>query len=210
MKFILFVEGETEFGVLPEFLKRWLDVKLNGPVGIKPVNLRGWSELVREAPTKARLHLNDPKRGQDIIAVIALLDLYGPRLPYPSHKMAVAERYDWAKKHLETKVGHPKFRQFFAVHETEAWLLSNPNLFPTEIRNALPGKIREPETVNFDEPPARLLDNLYQHKLKRHYKKVVDGQELFGKLDPAMAYHKCPFLKDMLDEMLKLAKDAGL
>jgi len=41
MKFVLFVEGPTERLSLPSFLKRWLDARLNQPVGIQPVKFEG-------------------------------------------------------------------------------------------------------------------------------------------------------------------------
>ena len=207
MKFVLFVEGHTEYRALTGFLKRWLDPRLNLPVAIHPVRSDGWAELVKDSPTKTRLYLNDPK--QDVIAVIALIDLYGPTF-YPANKDEVADRYDWAKQYLESKVKHPKFRQFFAVHETEAWLLSSPDIFPPEVRPGIMAKAKQPETVNFDEPPAVLLDHLYMSKFNRHYRKVEDGTELFKKLDPNVAYQKCPSLKALLDEMLSLAQGVGL
>jgi len=46
--------------------------------------------------------------------------------------------------------------------------------------------------------------------LGRSYKKVTYGKELFDQLSPEIAVQKCPRLKEMLDEMLKLAKTAGL
>lgn len=207
MKFIFFVEGETEKKALPAFLQKWLDARLSKRVGIDPVKFNGWQELVKDTPKKAELYLNGPKK-HDIIAVIALLDLYGPTF-YPTDKKTALERYAWAKEHLESKVSHPKFRQFFAIHETEAWLLSDPDLFPTEVKKALPGKIQRPEEVNFDEPPARLLERIYKEKTKRTYKKTTHGSDLFNKLDPNLAYTKCPRLKELWDEMLKLAKEAG-
>lgn len=208
MKFILFIEGHTEKKVLPQFLKKWLDPKLMKPVGIKTVRFEGWKELVKDSPKKALMHLNGPEQ-HDLVAVIALLDLYGPTF-YPPDKNTAQERYAWAKEHLESKVSHSKFRQFFAVHETEAWLLSDPNLFPIEVKKALPGKIQRPEEVNFDEPPARLLERIYKEKTKWAYKKTTHGSDLFNKLDPNLAYTKCPRLKELWDEMLKLAKEAGL
>jgi len=60
--------------------------------------------------------------------------------------------------------------------------------------------------VNFDEPPAKLLERLYSMHTNRSYKKVVNGKELFGKLDPNIAYQKCPKLKELLDKMFELAK----
>ncbi len=205
MKFVLFCEGPTERKSLPAFFKRWLDDKLSQPVGIAPVKFGGWRDLYEGAPKKAQLRLKET----DVIAVISLLDLYGPTF-YPEHLNAADKRYDWAKKHMEERVGQDKFRQFFAVHEVEAWLLSDLTLFPKEIKSGFPGKAKNPETVNFNEPPAKLLDRLYGDRLKRSYKKVTQGKELFDKLSPEKARNKCPRLTEMLDEMLKLAKAAGL
>jgi Domain of unknown function (DUF4276) len=206
MKFVLFVEGYTEDKVLPAFLKRWLDTRLPRPVGIKPVRFEGWAELRREVNNRTKLYFRSPEAA-DIIAVISLIDLYGPAF-YPPHVVTSEEKYNWAKDAIEREVNHPKFRQFFAVHETEAWLLSQPELFPAEIRGGFPGRVNQPETVNFTEPPAELLRRLYRDRLRRDYKKVVNGKELFDRLDPDVAYHKCPKLKELLDEMLELAQDA--
>lgn len=204
MKFILFLEGYTEDKSLPQFLKKWLDPKLKNPVGIKTVRFGGWRELLKDARLKAKMYLNGPDKN-DIIAVISLLDLYGPTF-YPDKLTESKERYDWAKKEIEKKVEHPKFFQFFAVHEVEAWLLGQPEIFPLGVRNAFPKKIQHPETVNFDEPPAKLLERLYRLHVKRSYKKVVNGRELFSRLNPDTAYQKCPGLKELLDKMLELAE----
>lgn len=209
MKFILFVEGELEQRALPLFLKNWLDTRISQPVGIKSVLFDGCAELVKSAPKKAIMYLNGPDKS-DIIAVIALLDLYCPAIHYPADKPTVSERYVWAKEYFEGQINHSRFRQFFAVHETEAWLLSNPSLFPSEIQRVLLGKSQHPEKINFDNPPAKLLSRLYEEKLRRTYKKTTNGATLFSKLDPDLAYGKCPHLKQMLDEMLKLAKAEGL
>lgn len=205
MKFILFVEGHTENIALPQFLKKWLDPQLSNPVGIKTVRFEGWQELVKDAPRRASMHLGG-RDNDEIIAVISLLDLYGP-IFYPSHVKESEARYDWAKKEIEARVNQSKFFQFFAVHEVEAWLLSDPTIFPVDVRKALPQKIDHPETVNFDEPPAKLLDRLYRMNVKRSYKKVVNGKELFGKLDPSIAYNKCPRLQQLLNKMLDLAEN---
>ncbi|MBA3240509.1 MAG: DUF4276 family protein [Acidobacteria bacterium] len=205
MRFVLFVEGDTE-RALPAFLKRWLDPKLPQRVGITPVRFTGWAELKREVKKRAHLYLNGPQAGE-IIAVISLLDLYGPDF-YPAHVTGAGERYDWAKNEIEREVGHPKFRHFFAVHETEAWLLSQPEMFPAEVRGGFPGRINQPEMVNFTEPPSHLLGRLYRDKLRRTYKKIVNGRELFEQLDPDVARDKYPRLRELLDEMLLLAQEA--
>jgi hypothetical protein len=157
VKFILFCEGWTEKGALPDFLRRWLNSKLPQRVGVQPVRFNGWAEMVKDSPIKAPLHLRNP----DVIAVIALLDLYGPTF-YPSHCMTAADRFEWAKTHLETKVNNPRFRQYFAVHDVEAWILSQPELLPVPVKKKLLAASAQPETVNFNEPPAYLLNRLYE------------------------------------------------
>jgi len=207
VKFVLFVEGHTE-GALPSFLQRWLNPQIKTRIGIQAVRFDGAADMIKLMPARAKLFLNSPK--QDVIAVIGLLDLYGLPLAIPAGQDTVAERCARAKQHLEQRVGHPKFRQFFAVHETEAWLLSQPNIFPAALRTELADKAQRPETVNNQEPPAKLLHSLYRAKTHKDYKKTVDGANLFADLDPAEAYRKCPHLKQMLDDMLVLARNSGL
>ena len=209
MNFILMVEGHTEEKGLREFLQRWLDQELSTKVGIKIVRFDGWSDLVRGVHSKTHWHLNSPKEKDGIIAVIALLDLYGPTF-YPDDKITTSERYGWAKAYMERIVGHPKFRQHFAIHETEAWLLSEPSIFPKGMQESLEDKYPAPEKVNSQNHPAKLLKELYKTRLKREYKKTAEGKILFRKLNPQIAYGKCPSLKALLDEMLLLAKQAGL
>jgi hypothetical protein len=204
MKYILFVEGQTENKAVPEFIKRWLDNKITPSIGLDTVKFKGWPELVKDSPQKAQKYLAE----RDVLAVIALLDLYGPTF-YPANKSSVAERYQWAKADLEKKVNQPRFFQFFAVHEVEAWLLSDPNAFPHEVQSSFTKKITHPETVDFDEPPGKLLDRIYRSKTNHSYLKVTQGQKLFKKLDPDLAYNKCPYLKDMLDKMLEIARANG-
>jgi len=205
MKFILLVEGATEQKAVPLFLKRWLDPKLEKPVGIKAVKFQGWSELFEEMPKKARMYLEGPMY-DDVLGVIGLMDLYGPSF-YPDDKTTPSERLTWGKKELERKVGLERFRMFFAVHEIEAWLLSEPQLFPKEMRTTIERRSKTPEDVNFETPPSKLLQDLYWHKSKRTYKKVVYGSQLFRKLNPELAAQKCPQLKEMLNAMLQMAKD---
>lgn len=207
MKFILLVEGKTERDAAAAFLKRWLDPQLQQPVGIQSVPFDGYADLISKMATKARMHLEGPRQSE-IIAVIGLLDLYGPTF-YPPEIETADERIGWGINHFTNKVKLEKFRFFFAVHEFEAWLLSQPEIFSQAIRNALPkGKL--PERVNFNEPPAALLNRIYRQQTNKNYKKTTYGKQLFAKLDPTTAAAKCPYLTAMLDEMLKLAKAAGL
>ena len=93
-----------------------------------------------------------------------------------------------------------RFRQHFAVHELEAWLLAYPNEWPEIIREQL-RKIKEPEKVNFQESPAKLLKRL----MKKRYSKTVFASKISPKVDPDVADQKCPNLRLMLNEILEVA-----
>jgi len=205
MRFVIFAEGYTE-QFLPAFFKRWLDPQLARPVGFHVVKFNGWSQLVAEAAVRAHQYFVG-QESLDVIAVIGLLDLYGPDF-YPVHRRSVAERHEWAVHHLNQKVNHPKFRMHFAVHEVEAWLLAHPEIMPRNVSVKLPK--RPPETVNFDEPPSRLLDRLFHANGGTGYHKVRGGRKFFARLDPSIAATKCPHLDALLNDMLSMAKAAGL
>jgi hypothetical protein len=209
LRFTLFVEGHTEKKGIAGFLKRYLDPRLSQPVGIKAIRFDGWSDLIKDLPALAKLHLDDPDHRDENLGLIALLDLYGPTL-YPGHARSADQRCKWDKQHFEKEVNHPKFRMFFAVHELEAWFLSDLTLFPSQLRGSLKAKTRQPERVNFDDPPKKLLKRLDREKLKRDYKEVTQGREFFSRLDPEAVAKVCPHFRTMLEEMVAMARQAGL
>ena len=94
MKFILMVEGYTEKEGLSALFKKWLDPRINLPIGIKIDRSQGCDEFIQHAARKAKKHLGD-SQNTDLIGVIGLLDLYGPKNFYPPEKNTVDERYRW-------------------------------------------------------------------------------------------------------------------
>jgi len=220
MKFILFVEGETEDLGLSAFINRWLGEQFerDSRVGVQVKAFEGWSELRDNAPKHTKEYLTKPAYA-DVIAVISLIDLYGPTF-YPADITSVKERYEWGRAYMEKRVrdyfakeGLPealalKYHHFFAVHETEAWLLTRPDLFHKDVRDALK-KQKPPEQVNFNTPPGKLLEKLYMQQVKRAYSKTVTARNIFPKLDAQATADKCPYLKEMLLELRRLALEAG-
>ncbi len=205
MNFVLFVEGGTEREALRDFLQRWLhqEGRLDQRVGVRLRNLKGWSNIESKGVRSIQAELDGPSSG-NIIAAIGLLDLYGPTF-YPDNAGTARERYDAGVRKLEREVNRPRFHMFFAVHETEAWLLSQPQVFPKGIREKLQKHQRQPENVNHTNPPAERISEAYR-TVNRTYRKTLDGQDLFSKLNPDEAYAACPYLKRMLDTMLRLAQ----
>lgn len=207
MRFFFFVEGQTEKVLVPEFIKRWLDPRLPRPVKIVAVDLRGAGNYLTHIRNQVEFYLKT-QAAEQIIAGIGLLDLSGTNFPaHIAHKSA-RERVAWGKSEFENVVGHPKFRQYFAVHETEAWLLAHKEILPRRIMEALPARCAQPETVNTNEPPSKLLGRLYQQHFGKPYKKVIDGKKMFLDCDPIVVAAKCPHFSQMLTDLEQLAKAA--
>jgi len=207
LRFLLFVEGKSEHKAIADFLRKWLNAKVGQNIGLQTVNLKGSGAFGRKILGKVSYHLGRDSKGE-IVAAVGLLDLYGGA-DYPETKTSVQERYEWAVKHYEETVDDDRFRMFFAVHETEAWLLAEPGIFPQTVQ----GRIRKawsqrPESVNFDHPPSDRLNDVYLSETRRAYRKVTDGTRLLGKLSPETVYERCPHFKCMLDTLLDLAKKA--
>ncbi len=212
MKFLLFVEGQTEAEALPRFFRKWLDLRLPEPVSVQPIPFRGSGHYVKDIAQKVRSQMAS-KAGGEVIACVGLLDLYGlPETITQNHanwrKLSVAERVSRATQTLEQRVNHSKFRQFFAVHELEAWLLSQPELFPWTLKRSLEPLALRPEEVNFTRPPAVRLGEIYR-KEGRDFKKTADSVTLFQRLDPHSAAQSCPYLREMLETLLTLAQEAN-
>jgi len=209
MRFVFYVEGDAEELVLADWIGRWLNPQLLKPVNIKVFNPRGNRPFLQEIVNNVRTTLSQ-RDNRRIIACIGLLDLYGFPGGFPTGVRSVPERYAWAQKKVQDDVARPRFHMYFAVHEFEAWLLSQSDIFDPALRGDI-GKLgHRPEDVDFGNPPAKRLDVLYMKALKHKYVKTLDGNSLFGRLDPEEARKKCPYLRKMLDELLQMAKDAGL
>ncbi len=65
-------------------------------------------------------------------------------------------------------------------------------------------KSLEPESINFDEPPSRLLARLYRNRLKRSYRKVIDGAKLLQRISPEAVYKRCEHFRMLADDLLRL------
>ncbi len=201
MRIVLFVEGDTE-RYLPDFFTRWVHPKLASPIAIKPVNFRGVGNYMKDFAKRARLDLEEP----EVTAVVGLIDFYGSGLNYPDG--TIQKQYGWAKDELEKQVNSARFRQHFAVHETEAWLLSDSSIFPRALVPELANNVN-PETINSQNPPSHRIKALYHQKLNKKYKKPIEGSTLFRKLNPDTAYASCPHLKLLLDDLLALSRTAA-
>ncbi|HLN26823.1 MAG TPA: DUF4276 family protein [Gemmataceae bacterium] len=202
----LFVEGDSERGdarrrTLPVFIHKWLDPQLpeGRRVGIMPVKFQGVSNYLDDLAQKVALYLDEHRAN----FVVGLVDLYGiPPSRVDLSKCAnVREKIIAARAYMRALVPQQyrdRFRQHFAVHEVEAWLLAYVHEWPADVRARITR--RPPEQVNFNEPPAKFLK-----RVLGSYKKTTVAMNLFPKIDPQIAVSQCPHLKLFLEDLLRLA-----
>ncbi len=218
MKIQLFVEGDLEQKILPAFFARWLTSHglRQVPEFPKPHNFEGIGRFIKKIGPAAGGFLHDVGPGEQV-AAIGIADLKDPidHSFFPDDVVSVQDRYDFAVTQIQEQVNDSRFRMYFSVHELEAWLLAEPQLFGSPIKDALAGIAVPPEEVDFDEPPGKLLTRLHREavekgELKHTYRKTGHGMRYFSQLDPEIAYDKCPYLKRLLDDLLALAQEAGL
>jgi hypothetical protein len=203
----LFVEGDTERGdsrrkTLPVFFHKWLDPQLpeHGKVGIQAVRFQGVSNYLDDLAKKVELYLTEGRAN----FVVGLVDLYGlpPGRVDLSACATVREKVIAARRTIRALVPAEfanRFRQHFAVHEVEAWLLAYPERFPAEKRSQITK--RPPEEVNFNEPPAKFLK-----RVLGSYQKTVYARNIFPFVDPQIAIDNCPFLRLLASDLLEIAK----
>jgi hypothetical protein len=203
----LFIEGDTERGearrrTLAGFFHKWLDPQLppTSRVGITPVKFQGVSSYLDDLAQKIALYLDNNRAN----FVFGLIDLYGipPSRIDLSRYATVPEKVKATRAYIRALVPQrygDRFRQHFAVHEIEAWLLAYPDQWPREVRSQITK--RPPEQVNFNEPPAAFLKRI----LGGRYKKTTTAMNLFPKVDPQVAINQCPHLKLLTEDLLRVA-----
>ena len=204
----LFVEGDTERGearrrTLSAFFHRWLDPQLPpaSKVGITPVKFQGVSNYLDDLPQKVALYLDDGRAN----FVFGLIDLYGipvSRIDLSKYS-TIQEKVKAGRAYIRALVPQEyreRFRQHFAVHEIEAWLLAYPEQWPAEVRSQITK--RPPEQVNFNEPPAKFLKRI----LGGRYNKTTTAMNVFPRVDPQGAINQCPHLKHLVEDLLAVAR----
>lgn len=192
MRIVLLAEGDTE-KALAEHLKRFLDERAEAagkpktalrtkPITLNRGDLRG----------RIRLELRDPQ----IIAVVGLVDVY------PT--FASAEQ---AKQFLrEASANDPRFHAHAALHDVEAWLLPFWSSICARlgVKRAAPGG--HPEKVDFDHPPSRRLQELYNvARPPQKYIKPVEMNALLRGKDLTVVAGQCPEFKALLNTLLTLS-----
>lgn len=189
------VEGATETIFKPA-IRRFLEAKL---AGMMPrLDFVPQDGRVPKGPALGRL-VRNLLRDHD--AVVALTDVYTGTIP-PDFKDAAD-----AMRQMREWVGEePRFHPHAAQFEVEAWLLPYWKRIQQIAGSTRPAPPGPPETVNHDQPPARLLNAVFQAgTTRRRYSKTRDGAAILRDRDIALAADSCPGLLAFLDTLLRVA-----
>ncbi len=205
MRIILIVEGDTEKRSIEGLIRRQLLEMTGKKIGVTAINVNGYGNFFHDIPQRVKKYLTGPDR-DEILAVAGLMDLYKSPYARDVHR-PVSDRVIEGTRLFEESVRQDRFRMFFAVHEYEAWLLSDVEKFDPAIRSRIASHARYPEEVNTDEPPSKYLKRLYSEYLHREYKKTVDGTVLMGRIDPQRVYDQCPNYRAMIDFFVSLVEN---
>jgi len=201
-RIVLLVEGESEAGVIGNWFQRWIVAQNVGPhpVGITARNMGGVDRYLTDLGSVVDQYLSE-HRAQFLVGIVDLYGLPKTRLSLPG-SLTVPALVNRATESIERLVSarcRSRFAQHFAVLEFEAWLLAYPEQWPLAVRSRVTG--RAPESINFDEPPSKLLRKV----LSSSFRKTVDARRILAKVDLSVAIAKCPFLKQLSDHLISLA-----
>src|SRR5437879_2475899 len=97
MNLIVLAESKSEARTLNDFLNRWIARHSKTNVRVKVFQFSGSGNLLRNLKSRADDYFRAPN-GDQIIAVIALVDLYGLE-GIPADRNSVQERVDWVRQH---------------------------------------------------------------------------------------------------------------
>lgn len=199
-KIVLYCEGHTEEDVLKPLLNQYLKELREVQCALEIDNLKGVGQIKREIGDATRRDLTQ----SGVIAVFALVDLYGSGFD------TVAK----VKAELRRRVP-PEYRDRFhphlAVHEIEAWIFAVPQVLNEWLGTTIK-PFPNPETINTQNPPAKLLEELTRrHKQSRVPTKRSMAQRLFAKISSQEAYvneiySKCKHFKAFVDDLRQTAR----
>ncbi|MDR2208524.1 MAG: DUF4276 family protein [Azoarcus sp.] len=158
----------------------------------------------------------------DSDAISTLFDFYGLPKKFPGYREACAEQnprngVEVLEERLAQEFKHPNFIPFFALHEFETWLFSDPDTVATyfgepvlanELRKAVQGAV-EPEFINhgIKTHPKKRLDDMLD-KLSLAYKETSDGPILMSNIGISTVRSACPHFSGWLDRLEQLGKMA--
>ena len=210
MKVWVFVEGSSDVKALSALWSEWKEKLGEKGWGIHIIPLENKSKYFKKIGPRAVTRLVDDK--SDL--VVGLPDLYPNRdyanTDYRHNNLqelrGVQERL--VNQSLLQKVRRADvdshMARFYASalkHDLEVLLLAATSQlqFRLKMRNKPSGWRRPPEDQNQNQPPKRIVEDLFRRHLKRAYREIVDSTAILRNADLREVAEQCPAFRDMID-----------
>lgn len=203
-RIVILCEGETEEIAVKHFISRQWEVDGLRTVGLHPINLASKLEDVFDYVPRYR---RDPQ----VIAVFALIDLYGMnRVQHRAHD-ELADKISRVKTWLRKNYGDDLMSFFYphvAVHEVEAWLLAEGKCLAKRLKDLNIQPDPNAETKNFIDYPSKHIDSLFKSRRGDGYHKTNDGSPLFKCLQFEPVYDTCQYFREFYNQLKSVGQSA--
>jgi hypothetical protein len=196
-KIVVLCEGDTEELAVQHFIAPQWKFEGLGSVGLQPRNLNGKPQ---NAGKFARLYLDE----QDVLAVFTLVDLEGTKQVVHQPQDDLDTKVEHVREWLRRQVTHSRANQFFphiCVHQIEAWILAEGRQLAKRLGDRQIGPDVDAELKNFQNPPAKRLNELFLRIKSRRYNKKADGTPLFKAMQFGPVYKSCRYFRDFYDDL---------
>ena len=210
MKVWVFVEGKSDVSALSALWSGWTQKLSRNGWGIRIIPLKHKSNYFETIGIRAVTRLMDDTND----LVVGLPDLY-PNRDYANTEyrhnnlqelQGVQTRL--VKQHLQQKVRgadvDSHMARFYASalkHDLEVLLLAATSQlqFRLKMRNRPSGWRRPPEDQNQNQPPKRIVEELFRRHLKRAYLENSDSNAILRNADLGEVTEQCPAFRAMID-----------
>ncbi len=197
MKIAFIVEGESEKLFLSS-IRGFLQARCE-PGKLPRLVARPLNSNV--PPRSQLLKLIRKEFNDSVDFVIVLTDVKG-RNQYKDANDAIQQ--------IETSLkGLPQLNKQVFVHaaqyEIEAWLIPFWPRIQSIFRSTAKKPRINPEQINHDKPPSKLLSEVARTSRSRKYSKTLHLETILKDQDLAIAANECPGLKALLNRILELS-----
>lgn len=220
MKVWVFVEGKSDVSALSALWSDWKQKLGKNRWGIQIIPLKNKPNYFKDiGPRAIEKLLNDPS---DL--VVGLPDLY-PNRDYANteyrHKnlqelQGVQTRL--VKQYLQQKVSRndidSHMARFYASalkHDLEMLLLATMSQLQSRLgMGKRSGSWRRPpEDQNQNNPPRKIVEELFRRHLKRAYREILDSDAILRNADLREVVEQCPAFRAMIDWIGEKTKVPG-
>ncbi len=210
VKVKIYCEGQTERGLKELLTPIREELRVKG-LGITIGSYTGNAQLLKKIGSATKKAIEDGSP-----AVFCAIDLHNVHKAFSGglrealgqmnwEAMEVTRRVEWLRTHIRNHCVEREYKNklhpHVLVHEIEALMFADPGRIASKLKVRSIGSFHNPEEINDQNPPKKVLRNLYRQHVKRRYYEQRDGVPLLQSVDFDLVYNKCPNFKALVDDL---------